>query len=290
MPKLKRQEAGSRSIFELQKLQRLYTQGAAAYGSVRNLVKASNLSVSKVRPFLHSKPSYKKFFLPTRKFKQMEAFARFRTEISCMGLAYIDKIAKVSNGVKYLQVRQDLFDRTVGAKGMKTKESKEAFPAFLSLITKQNHRKKRWVYKGTEVAGEFKKLRKAEGIQIYSTMSETKVAFAERKNRSRKNILYHYMEDKGYKYFHKLTQFVATLSSRRNCSVDLIPKNVKNSDFFPFCTENNYENLRNSSLKLEIVFASRSPTHPSGSVISHSLRKKLSKLSQFLPENLQHTH
>ena len=87
-----------------------------------------------------------------------------------------------------------------------------------------------WVDRGTEVAGEFKKLCKAEGIQIYSTMSETKAAFAERTIRSLKNILYRYMEDNGYKYIHKLTQFVTTLNSRRNCSTDLIPKNVKNFD------------------------------------------------------------
>ena len=62
-------------------------------------------------------------------------------------------------------------------------------------------------------------------------MSETKAAFAERTIRSLKNILYCYMEDNGYKYIHKLTQFVTTLIFRRNCSIDLIPKNVKNSDF-----------------------------------------------------------
>ena len=39
------------------------------------------------------------------------------------------------------------------------------------------------------------------------------------------------MEDKGYKYFHKLTQFVTTLKSRRNCSIDLIQETVKISDF-----------------------------------------------------------
>ena len=41
------------------------------------------------------------------------------------------------------------------------------------------------------------------------------------------------MEDNGDKYIHKLTRFVTTLNSRRNCSIDLIPKNVKNSDFLP---------------------------------------------------------
>ena len=95
---------------------------------------------------------------------------------------------------------------------------------------KRNRPKKTWVDKGTELAGEFQKLCKVEGIQTYSTMSETKAAFAERTKWSLKNILYRYMEDNGYKYSHKLVQFVTTLNSRRNCSIDLIPKIVKNSD------------------------------------------------------------
>ena len=94
MPKIKREKAGSLSKSERQKLQRLYTQGGAAFGSVRNLVKASNLSVSKVRQFLHSKPSYTKFTLATRKFKRMKAFATFKSENLCMDLAYVDKLTK----------------------------------------------------------------------------------------------------------------------------------------------------------------------------------------------------
>ena len=87
MPKLKTEEAGSPSKSERQKLQRLYTQGGAANSSVRNLVKASILSVSKVRQFLHSKPSYTKFTLASGKFKRMKAFARFKNEFWCLDLA-----------------------------------------------------------------------------------------------------------------------------------------------------------------------------------------------------------
>ena len=148
-----------------------------------------------------------------------------------MDLAYVDKLAKDNNVVKYLLVRQDLFGRTVDAKGMKSKDSKETVRAFWSLITKRNPTKKIWVDKGTELPGEFKKLCKAEGIQIYSTISETNAAFAELTILSLKNILYRYMEDNEYKYIHKLSQFVTTLNFRRNCSIDLISKNVKNSDF-----------------------------------------------------------
>ena len=231
MPTLKIEEAGFLSKYERQKLQRLYTQGAAAYGSARNLSKASRLPVSKVRQFFHSKDSYTKFTLAARKFKRMRAFARFRNEIWCMYLAYVDKLAKENNGVKYLLVRQDLFVRTVNAKGMKTKDSQETVKAFSSMNTKGSRPKKIWVDKGTEFAGAFKKFFTAEGIQVYSTMSETKAAFAEGTIRSLKNILYRYMEDFRYKYIHKLPQFIATLNSRRNGSIDMRPNTVKNCDF-----------------------------------------------------------
>ena len=100
MPKLKTEEAGSLSKYERQKLQRLYTQGAAAYGSVHNLAKASRLPVSKVRQFLYSKASCTKFTLAARTFKRMKAFARFKNAIWCMDLADVDKLANENNGVK----------------------------------------------------------------------------------------------------------------------------------------------------------------------------------------------
>ena len=39
------------------------------------------------------------------------------------------------------------------------------------------------------------------------------------------------MEDFGYKYIHKLPQFITTLNSRRNISVDMRPNTVKICDF-----------------------------------------------------------
>ena len=231
MPKLKREEARSLSKSERQKLQRLYTQGGAAFGSERNLLRPSNLSVAKMRQFLHSKPSNTKFALATRKFEQMKAFAGFKNEIRCVDLACVDKLAKDNNGVKYLRFGEDVFDGTVHAKGMNTKDSKETVRAFLTMITKKKRPEKIWFHKATEFAGEFKKLCKAEGIKIYPTMSETKAAYGERTIRSLENILYRYMENTGYKYKHQLTQFVTTLTSRGNCSMDLLPKNLKISDF-----------------------------------------------------------
>ena len=92
-------------------------------------------------------------------------------------LLTLTKLAKDDNGVKYLLVRQDLFDRTVNAKEMKTKDSQETVTAFSSMITKTNLPKRNWVDKGTEFAGASEKFCAAEGIQVYSTMSEIKAAF-----------------------------------------------------------------------------------------------------------------
>ena len=98
------------------------------------------------------------------------------------------------------------------------------------MITQRNRPKKIWVDKGTEFAGAFKKFFTAEVIQVYSTMSETKAAFTERTIRSLKNILCRYMEVYGYKYIHKLPQFITTLTSRRISSIDMRPNTVKNCD------------------------------------------------------------
>ena len=59
--KAKNEEAGSLSKSEKAKLQRLYREGKAAYGSVQNFQKASGLSKKKVTDFLYRKYSYTKF-------------------------------------------------------------------------------------------------------------------------------------------------------------------------------------------------------------------------------------
>ena len=138
----------------------------------------------------------------------MRAIARFKNEIWCMDIAYVDKLAKVNTGVKYLLVRPDLFDRTVDAKGMKTKDSKETVKTFSKMITKKNRARKIWVDLRTQFAGELKKFCSAERRQINSKMSETKPAIAERTVRSLKNILYRYMADYGYTYIHILPHFL----------------------------------------------------------------------------------
>ena len=62
-------------------------------------------------------------------------------------------------------------------------------------------------------------------------MSETKATFAETTIRSLKNILYRYMEEHGYKYNHKFSQFVKISNSRKTRKTNMVPNKVKNSNF-----------------------------------------------------------
>ena len=67
----------------------------------------------------------------------MRAFAKFKGKIWCKDLAYVDKLSKENNGVKFSLVRQLLFDRTVNAKKMKTKDSKETVKKFSKKLQKR---------------------------------------------------------------------------------------------------------------------------------------------------------
>ena len=87
-------------------------------------------------------------------------------------------------------------------------------------MTKSKYQpKKFWVDKGAEFPMSQKSLKRWRK-QNCSTMSETKAAFAEHTILSLKKILYCYIEDKGYKYIHKVPQFVRTLSSGKSGSMD----------------------------------------------------------------------
>ena len=62
---------------------------------------------------------------------------------------------------------------------MKTKYAEDALQAFKKMISRQNTPEKFCIDKGTEYGETFKKSSKEKNIEIYSLMSEIKVAFAE---------------------------------------------------------------------------------------------------------------
>ena len=130
MPKGKTEELGSFSKSEKVSLNRLYSRGRAAYGSVRNLSKASGLSKRKVEQFLQTKTSYKKFGSPIRRFRRLQAFSKYINESWFVYLAFVDELASQNKGVKYLVVAVDVFPRFVRVQTLKTKYAEDTLQAF----------------------------------------------------------------------------------------------------------------------------------------------------------------
>ena len=222
----RQQKNGNPTISEEKKLKLLYTKGPAAFGSVKNLTNARQLSPKKVKKFLRSQASHTKYGLFRKTYPRLKVIVNDINEIWSLDLAYVDKLAKYNRGVRYLLVAVDCLSRYLRVEPLKTKYAKETTEAFKKMI-KTKQPKKVWVDKGTEFKGEFEKLCIKREIIKYNTHSEKKSAFAERNIRSLKSIIYKYLEfEWTYSYFEKLQIFVQTIKSRVNRVTKLAPNKV----------------------------------------------------------------
>ena len=220
-------KTGKVSQNDLRVLEQFYTKGSAAYGSIDNLQKATNVSRKKVENFLQAMNAHTKYRQVRRNFPRLKVIAYDINKIWSIGVAYVDKLAKYNNGVKYLLVAVDVLSRYLRVSPMRSKSAEETARTFRKMIQKQKPQKV-WTDKGTEFKGAFKNLCDQEGIETYTTQSETKSAYAERNIRSLKNIIYKHLEHKWtYLYINKLSQFVDTINSRVNHVTKLAPNKVR---------------------------------------------------------------
>ena len=206
-------------------------KGPALFGSVNNLIKASNLSRKKVKHFLNTEPSYTKYRTVIQKTPRLKVIIYDIDEIWSLDLAFVDKLAQYNHDVKYLLVAVDCMSRYLRVQPfVKSKYSTTTAEAFKLMITTKQPEKV-WVDKGIEFKGSFEALYKKKDINTYSTESEKKSAFAEINIRSLKNLIYKYLEDKlSYSYIDKLQDFVNAINSRTNRVTNLAPNKVTKKD------------------------------------------------------------
>ena len=128
--KSKRQQAGKLHSVEIKKLNNVYIKGKAAFGSVTNIKKESGLSQKKIEKFLQSKNSYTKYRQFRKNFPRLKVVAYRINEIWSMDVAYMDKIAKHNNGVKYLLFAVDVLSRYLRVQPLKTMYAKDCVEVF----------------------------------------------------------------------------------------------------------------------------------------------------------------
>ena len=124
-----------------------------------------------------------------------------------MDLAHVDELAKDNNSVKYLLVRQDLFDKNADAEKMESKDFDGKICGFLTMITNIKSPKKLGWWRKWNCWRVSKKSCTAEGVQLFSTMSESKAVIAVGTKRALKSFPYRYVDYYRCKYL-QFVQFV----------------------------------------------------------------------------------
>ena len=181
----------------------------------------------KVRQFLESKNSHTKYQQKRTKFVRLKVIVYRINEIWSLDLAYVDKLAKHNKGVHYLLIAVDVMSRYLRVQPLKNKEAKTVRDAFKIMLKSGKSPEKVWTDKGTEFHAEFKTFCGKKGIHMYTTESETKSCFAERNIRSLKALIYKYLEEKWtWVYLPKLQDFVKTINTRVNRSINISPHRV----------------------------------------------------------------
>ena len=98
---------GQITTSHVNQLNSLYIKGSKTFGDIANLKKTSGLPRSNVVQYHQSKASYTKYRQFSKSFPRLKAVAYRINEIWSVDVAYMDKVAKHNNGVKFLLVAVD---------------------------------------------------------------------------------------------------------------------------------------------------------------------------------------
>ena len=149
---------GTLSHSECKFLESKYTSGSAAYGSVKNLQKSTNLKPRKVIKILEGKNSHTKHQDIRKTFHRLKVIAYSIKEIWSLDLAHVDKLAPYNPDVKYHLFAVDCLSRYLRAEPLRSNYATVTAEGFKRMIQNKQPQKV-WVDAGSEFKGSFKTLR-----------------------------------------------------------------------------------------------------------------------------------
>ena len=252
------------------KIHNAYTnpKQSTAFGSRQNLLRATKCSPKHVDRFLNSSETYTKFKLTRKRFPRLKVVSYRLNEIWSIDLADMQQLATENSVVRYLFAAVDTLSRFLWVTGLKSKTSRACTGALKNIISTNRKRnapkicattylpEKNWADQGRDFAGDFAQFCNKNGIQIYSTRSETKSAVAERYIRTLKSIIFRYLhEHDTNRYIDHLDKFVSIINNRINRMTKLAPIAVSQKEV-PYSVT-----LCNSATKATKVQSRRSSSH-----------------------------
>ena len=146
----------------------MYTQSPAAYESVQNLTRASELSKKKMENVSADTDAHTEYRTPIKKFPRLKVQSYRINEIWSIDVACMDKITKFIKIVKYLLVAVDVLSTFLRVEPTKTESAADTIRA-LKRMTPKTLPVKVWSDKGTESKGEFKQFCDSKNVEPYNT-------------------------------------------------------------------------------------------------------------------------
>ena len=203
------------------------------YKVVNNSIKKGKkpvISLKQIKEWIQGQDSY----TLNRDVKGKHRRPRFITQgldyLWDIDLADVSNLEKHNDGNKFLLICIDTFSRYLWVRPMANKTNQSVQKAMSSVFSIEGRKpQKMRSDQGLEFVGKAtQKFLKNNGIEHFTTVSDTKACFAERVIRSLKRLMYRYFYNKQtYRYLEVLQDLVHNYNNRPHSS---LPDNISPSD------------------------------------------------------------
>ena len=179
----------------------------AGFASIQKLVKATGVSVKKVKSWLKEQPTYtlhrqarKRY--PTRQYIVHDIDEQWQADLAEVGL-----IANTNQGYRYILTVIDIFSRYAWARPLKSKQGEVVATAFKDIFREGRIPHRVQTDQGKEFENRHvRTLFREHNIELFSVKSAYKAAIVERFNRTLKHRLWRYFTAENKQQWTKVLQ------------------------------------------------------------------------------------
>ena len=166
------------------------------------------------------------------KFKRRSVITTYNNDIWSADLLDVSNMSKSNNKIKFLLIIVDVYSRYAYVVPLKTKNGEDVLNGFKSI---DKTPKNLWVDEGKEFYNtEMKKYCKEKNINMYHTYTGLKSVYAERFNRTLRDLIFTYLNSNDVKnYLNELPKIVETYNNTYHKSIKETPYNIYIKDKLP---------------------------------------------------------
>lgn len=160
-----------------------------------------------------------------KKFKRRPIITTYKNHIWASDLLDVSNMSKYNKNYTFLLIIVDIFSRYAFVKPLKNKGGEEVLKGFKSI---KEYPSSLWVDEGKEFYNkEVKEYCKENNIDMYHTYSGLKSVFAERFNRTLRDLIFEYLNNNDTKqYIDELDDIVDKYNNTYHSSIKETPYNI----------------------------------------------------------------